>query len=144
VASQGYPSGHVSLKVACYRQKKSCLLSMMDILSRSREEIKGKPPHPRTHYQQGPVLYTPKRRSEALFMLKKGRVRIYRIWTDRGVHAHRGGRRNRDSERCPSRHNASRTPTRKAMESAVVCKMQRYDLNIVTDKPQVVQAHQHP
>jgi hypothetical protein len=54
------------------------LLSMMDILEPlSREEIKELSRRiPDTHYQRGQILYTPKERSEALFMLKKGRVRI--------------------------------------------------------------------
>lgn len=38
---------------------------------------------PDTHFQRGQVLYTPKELSEALFMLKKGRVRIYRVGPDR-------------------------------------------------------------
>ena len=49
----------------------------------SREEIKELSHRiPDTHLQRGQILYTPKVRSEALFMLKKGRVRIYRVGPD--------------------------------------------------------------
>ena len=37
---------------------------------------------PDTHIEQGRIFYTPEDRSEALFMLKKGRVRIYKIAPD--------------------------------------------------------------
>ncbi len=37
---------------------------------------------PDTHIEQGRIFYTPEDRSEALFMLKKGRVRIYKVAPD--------------------------------------------------------------
>ncbi len=65
-------------------EEKLRLLSMVDILEPlSREEIKELSIRvPDTHYQRGQILYTPQEKSEALFMLKKGRVRIYRVGPD--------------------------------------------------------------
>jgi Cyclic nucleotide-binding domain len=65
-------------------EEKLRLLSMVDILEPlSRQEIKELSRRiPDTHYQRGQLLYTPKERSEALFMLKQGRVRIYRVGHD--------------------------------------------------------------
>ena len=37
---------------------------------------------PDTHIEQGRIFYTPEDRSETLFMLKKGRVRIYKVAPD--------------------------------------------------------------
>ncbi len=37
---------------------------------------------PNEHVEQGRILYTPGDRSEALFMLKKGQVRIYKVTPD--------------------------------------------------------------
>ena len=121
-------------------EEKLRLLSMMDILEPlSREEIKELSLRiPDTHYQQGQILYAPKERSEALFMLKKGRVRIYRIAPD--------GREFTLTVVDPGTvfGEMSLTAQRlenayaEAMESAVVCKMKRHDLErLVMDKPQV-------
>jgi hypothetical protein len=62
-------------------EEKLRLLSMVDILEPlSHEEIKELSRRiPDTYVDQGRILYTPQEKSEALFMLKKGRVRIYRI-----------------------------------------------------------------
>jgi CRP/FNR family transcriptional regulator len=59
-------------------------LSMVDILEPlSREEIKELSYRiPDTHIEQGRIFYTPYERAEALFMLKRGRVRIYRVDPD--------------------------------------------------------------
>ena len=62
-------------------EEKLRLLSMVDILEPlTREEIKELSRRvPDTHFQRAQILYTPQERSEVLFMLKKGRVRIYRV-----------------------------------------------------------------
>ena len=62
-------------------KEKLRLLSMVDILEPlSREEIKELSLRvPDTHIEQGRIFYTPYERAEALFMLKRGRVRIYRV-----------------------------------------------------------------
>ncbi len=65
-------------------QEKIRLLSMVDVLEPlSEEELKefGRRV-PDTHVEQGQIFFTPGDRSEALFMLKKGRVRIYRVTPD--------------------------------------------------------------
>jgi CRP-like cAMP-binding protein len=65
-------------------KEKIRLLSMVDVLEPlSEEELKefGRRV-PDTHVEQGQIFFTPGDRSEALFMLKKGRVRIYRVTPD--------------------------------------------------------------
>ena len=60
------------------------LLSMVDVLEPlSKEELEefGRRV-PDTHVREGQCLYTPEDQSEALFMLKKGRVRIYKAAPD--------------------------------------------------------------
>src|SRR5215217_2195348 len=121
-------------------EEKLHLLSMMDILEPlSREEIKELSRRiPDTHYQRGQILYTPKETSEVLLMLKKGRVRIYRV-------SHDGreftltvvgagtvfGEMSLTAQRLESAYA-------EAMEPVVVCKMRRLDLErLVLDKPQV-------
>ena len=121
-------------------EEKLRLLSMMDILEPlSREEIKELSRRiPDTHYQRGQILYTPKERSEALFMLKKGRVRIYRIAPDgREFTLTVVGAGTVFGEMSLTAQRLENAYA-EAMESAVVCKMQRYDLErLVMDKPQV-------
>ena len=65
-------------------EEKLRLLSMVDILEPlTREEIEELSILlPDTQFQRAQILYTPQERSEVLFMLKKGRVRIYRVSTD--------------------------------------------------------------
>jgi CRP/FNR family cyclic AMP-dependent transcriptional regulator len=121
-------------------EEKLRLLSMVDILEPlSREEIKelsGRIPD--THYQRGQILYTPHERSETLFMLKKGRVRIYRAgpegreFTLTVVGAGTVfGEMSLTAQRLENAYA-------EAMEPAVVCKMRRVDLErLVLDKPQV-------
>src|SRR5215207_2319475 len=121
-------------------EEKLRLLSMVDILEPlSREEIKELSRRiPDTHYHRGQLLYTPKERSEALFMLKKGRVRIYRVGHD--------GREFTLTVVGPGTvfGEMSLTAQRlenayaEAMEQVVVCKMRKQDLErLVMDKPQV-------
>src|SRR5215203_546289 len=121
-------------------EEKLRLLSMVDILEPlSQEEIKELSRRiPDTHYRRGQILYAPKERSEALFMLKKGRVRIYRIgpegreFTLTVVGAGTVfGEMSLTAQRLENAYA-------EAMESAVVCKMRRQDLErLVMDKPQV-------
>ena len=65
-------------------EKKVRLLSLVDILEPlSEEEIAELIERiPSTHLEEGQVFYTPEDRSEALFMLKAGRVRIYKLAPD--------------------------------------------------------------
>jgi CRP/FNR family transcriptional regulator, cyclic AMP receptor protein len=121
-------------------EEKLRLFSMMDILEPlSREEIKELSRRiPDTHYQRGQLLYTPKERSEALFMLKKGRVRIYRIAPDGReftlIVVGAGtvfGEMSLTAQRLENAYA-------EAMERVVVCKMRKHDLErLVMDKPQV-------
>ncbi len=65
-------------------KEKIRLLSMVDVLEPlSEEELEEFSRHvPDMHVEQGRIFYTPEDRSEALFMLKKGRVRIYKVAPD--------------------------------------------------------------
>ena len=65
-------------------KEKIRLLSMVDVLEPlSEEELEDFSRRvPDTHVEKGRVLYAPGDRSEALFMLKRGRVRIYKIAPD--------------------------------------------------------------
>jgi CRP/FNR family transcriptional regulator, cyclic AMP receptor protein len=113
---------------------------MVDILEPlSRAEIKELSRRvPDTHYQRGQILYTPKERSEALFMLKKGRVRIYRVGRDgREFTLTVVGAGTVFGEMSLTAQRLENAYA-EAIESAVVCKMKRHDLErLVMDKPQV-------
>ncbi len=65
-------------------EKKIRLLSLVDILEPlSEEEIAELIERiPSTHLEQGQVFYTPQDPNEALFMLKNGRVRVYKVAPD--------------------------------------------------------------
>lgn len=65
-------------------KEKIRLLSMVDVLEPlSREELEEFGRRiPDTHVEQGQIFYTPGDRNEALFMLKRGRVRIYKVTPD--------------------------------------------------------------
>lgn len=113
---------------------------MVDILEPlTRDEIEELSRRiPDTNYQRGQILYTPKERSEALFMLKKGRVRIYRVGPDGREFTltvvSAGTVFGEMSLTAQRLENAFA----EAMESAVVCKMKRHDLErLVMDKPEV-------
>jgi CRP/FNR family cyclic AMP-dependent transcriptional regulator len=121
-------------------EEKLRLLSMVDILEPlTQAEIKELSRRiPDTHFQRGQILYTPKERIEALFMLKKGRVRIYRVApdgreftltvVDAGTVF---GEMSLTAQRLENAYA-------EAMEPAIVCKMRRQDLErLVLDKPQV-------
>jgi CRP/FNR family cyclic AMP-dependent transcriptional regulator len=121
-------------------KEKLRLLSMVDILEPlSREEIKELSYRiPDTHIEQRRIFYTPYERAEALFMLKRGRVRIYRVAPD--------GREFTLDVVGPGQvfGEMSLTAQRlenayaEAMEPTVVCIMKREDLErLVMDKPQV-------
>ncbi len=62
-------------------KEKIRLLSMVDVLEPlSEEELEEFSRRvPDAHIEQGQIFYAPEGRSEALFMLKKGRVRIYKV-----------------------------------------------------------------
>jgi CRP-like cAMP-binding protein len=62
-------------------REKIQLLSMVDILEPlSQEQIEEALQRiPDAHFEQGQILYAPEDRSEALFLLKRGRVRIYKL-----------------------------------------------------------------
>ncbi len=121
-------------------EEKLRLLSMVDILEPlSREEINELSIRvPDTYFQRGQILYTPQEKSEALFMLKKGRVRIYRVGPDgrEFTLAVVGagmvfGEMSLTAQRLENAYA-------EAMEPVVICKMRRDDLErLVMDKPQV-------
>jgi CRP/FNR family cyclic AMP-dependent transcriptional regulator len=121
-------------------EEKLRLLSMVDILEPlSREEIKELSRRiPDTHIHKGQVLYTPKERNEKLFMLKKGRVRIYRVGPDGREFTQTVvgagtvfGEMSLTAQRLENAYA-------EAMEPTVVCAMKRHDLErLVIDKPQV-------
>src|SRR5215203_6213351 len=121
-------------------EEKLRLLSMVDILEPlSREEVRELSRRiPDTHYQRGQILYAPKERSQALFMLKKGRVRIYRIAPDgREITLTVVGAGTVFGEMSLTAQRLENAYA-EAMETAVVCKMKRHDLErLVIDKPQV-------
>ncbi len=62
-------------------KEKLQLLSMVDVLEPlSQEQIEELMQRlPDTHFEQGQTTYTPDYPSETLFLLKRGRVRIYRL-----------------------------------------------------------------
>lgn len=62
-------------------KEKLQLLSMVDVLEPlSQEQIEELLQWiPDVHFEQGQIIYTPEDQSEALFLLKTGRVRIYRL-----------------------------------------------------------------
>jgi CRP/FNR family transcriptional regulator, cyclic AMP receptor protein len=121
-------------------EEKLRLLSMVDILEPlSRAEIKELSLRiPDTYFQRGQILYTPKERSEALFMLKKGRVRIYRVGRDgRELTLTVVGAGTVFGEMSLTAQRLENAYA-EAMEPTVVCKMKRHDLErLVMDKPQV-------
>jgi CRP/FNR family cyclic AMP-dependent transcriptional regulator len=121
-------------------EEKVRLLSMVDILEPlTREEIEELSRRvPDTHFRRGQILYTPQERSEVLFMLKKGRVRIYRVSPDgrEFTLAVVGagtvfGEMSLTAQRLENAYA-------EAMEPITVCKMRRLDFErLVMDKPQV-------
>ena len=121
-------------------EEKIRLLSMVDILEPlSREEIKELSLRvPDTYFERDQLLYTPHERSETLFMLKKGRVRIYRIGPDgREITLIVVGAGTVFGEMSLTAQRLENAFA-EAMEPVVVCAMKRHDLErLVMDKPQV-------
>ena len=121
-------------------EEKLRLLSMVDILEPlSREEIRELSLRiPDTYYQRGQLLYTPMERSEAIFMIKKGRVRIYRVGPDgREFTLTVVGTGTVFGEMSLTAQRLENAYA-EAMERVVVCKMRKYDLErLVLEKPQV-------
>ncbi len=113
---------------------------MVDILEPlSREEIEDLSLRiPDTYVEQGRILYTPQEKSEALFMLKKGRVRIYRVGPDgREFTLTVVGTGTVFGEMSLTAQRLENAYA-EAMEPVVICKMRRDDLErLVMDKPQV-------
>jgi CRP-like cAMP-binding protein len=62
-------------------REKIQLLSMVDILEplSQAQIVEVLQQIPDAHFEQGQILYAPEDRSEALFLLKRGRVRIYKL-----------------------------------------------------------------
>jgi CRP/FNR family transcriptional regulator, cyclic AMP receptor protein len=121
-------------------EEKLRLLSMVDILEPlSREEIKELSRRvPDTHFQRGQILYTPFEKNEVLFMLKKGRVRIYRVSTDgREFTLTVMGAGTVFGEMSLTAQRLENAYA-EAMEPVTVCKMRRLDFErLVMDRPQV-------
>lgn len=121
-------------------EEKVRLLSMVDILEPlSREEIKELSHRiPDTHVGRGRILYAPQERGEVLFMLKKGRVRIYRIAPDgREFTLSVVGSGTVFGEMSLTAQRLENAYA-EALEPSVICMMRRRDLErLVMDKPQV-------
>lgn len=122
------------------QEEKVRLLSMVHILEPlSREEIKELSLRiPDTHFERGQTLYTPQEKSEWLFMLKKGKVRIHRVspggreftlaMVDAGMVF---GEMALTAQRLENTYA-------EAVEQLVICAMKREGLErLVTEKPQV-------
>jgi CRP/FNR family transcriptional regulator, cyclic AMP receptor protein len=121
-------------------EEKLRLLSMVDILEPlSREEIKELSRRvPDTHFQRGQILYTPYEKNEVLFMLKKGRVRIYRVSTDGREFTLAVMGAGKVFGEMPLTAQRLENAYAEAMEPVTVCKMRRLDFErLVMDKPQV-------
>lgn len=121
-------------------EEKVRLLSMVDILEPlSREEIRELSLRiPDTHFEKGQTLYTPREKSEWLFMLKKGRVRIYRVTPDGREFTLALVKAGTVFGEMPLTAQRLENAYAEAMEPSVVCAMRRQDLErLVTEKPQV-------
>src|ERR671910_1377758 len=121
-------------------EEKLRLLSMVDILepltSEEVNELSRRVPD--THFQRSQILYTPQETSEVLFMLKKGRVRIYRVSPDgREFTLTVVGAGTVFGELSLTAQRLENAYA-EAMEPVIVCKMRRLDFKrLVMDKPQV-------
>jgi CRP/FNR family cyclic AMP-dependent transcriptional regulator len=138
--SRNRKKGRRSRKKMLEPEEKLRLLSMVDILEPlSREEIKELSLRvPDTRIERGRIFYTPYERSEALFMLKKGRVRLYRIGPDgREFTLSVVGAGTVFGEMSLTAQRLENAYA-EAMENSVVCAMKREDLErLVMDKPEV-------
>jgi CRP/FNR family transcriptional regulator, cyclic AMP receptor protein len=120
-------------------EEKLRLLSMVDILEPlTSEEVKELSRRvPDTHFQRGQILYTPQETSEVLLMLKKGRVRIYRVSPDGREFTLTVVGAGTVFGEMPLTAQRLENAYAEAMEP-VVCKMRRPDFErLVMDKPQV-------
>lgn len=113
---------------------------MVDILEPlTREEIREISHRiPDRHLDEGQIFYTPQEKNEWLFMLKKGRVRIYRLSPDGHeltlTVVSAGAVFGEMSLTAQRLENAYA----EAQEPVVVCAMQREDLErLIREKPQV-------
>ena len=121
-------------------EEKIRLLSMVDILEPlTRAEIQEISHRiPDRHLDKGQIFYTPQEKNEWLFMLKKGRVRIYRLSPDGHeltlTVVSAGAVFGEMSLTAQRLENAYA----EAQEPVVVCAMQREDLErLIREKPQV-------
>ncbi len=121
-------------------EEKIRLLSMVDILEPlTRAEIQEISHRiPDRHLDKGQIFYTPQEKNEWLFMLKKGRVRIYRLSPDGHeltlTVVSAGAVFGEMSLTAQRLENAYA----EAQEPVVVCAMQREDLErLISEKPQV-------
>lgn len=121
-------------------EEKVRLLSMVDILEPlTRKEIQEISHRiPDRHLDKGQIFYTPQEKNEWLFMLKKGRVRIYRLSPDGHeltlTVVSAGAVFGEMSLTAQRLENAYA----EAQEPVVVCAMQREDLErLIREKPQV-------
>lgn len=121
-------------------EEKVRLLSMVDILEPlSREEIKELSLRvPDTRVERGKILYTPQEKSEWLFMLKKGRVRIYRVAPDGREFTLTVVKAGTVFGEMSLTAQRLENAYAEAMEPSVICVMKRRDLeHLVMEKPQV-------
>ncbi len=122
------------------QEEKVRLLSMMDILEPlSKEELAELSRRiPDSHVEKGALLYTPKDPNEKLFMLKKGRVRVYTLAPDGReltLAVIDAGTVFGEMALTAQRLRGAYAET---MEPVVICAMRRDQLeDLVRDKPQV-------
>lgn len=126
--------------VALHPEEKVRLLSMMDILEPlSREEVEDLSRRvPDVHVERGKVFYTPREKGEVLFMLKKGRVKLYTMSPDGRelvmALVERGSVFGEMSLTAQQLHGAYA----EAVEPAIICAMSRAQIeDLVYRKPQV-------
>ena len=116
------------------------LLSMMEILeSLSQEDLAELSRRiPDTYFEKDAIIYTPEEKSEKLFMLKKGRARLYTLAPDgRELTLAIVNAGDVFGEMALTAQRL-RGAYAEAMESVVICAMNRAQLeDLVRDKPQV-------
>ncbi|CAN5768922.1 Crp/Fnr family transcriptional regulator [soil metagenome] len=121
-------------------EEKVRLLSMMEVLeSLSQEELKELSQRvPDTHVEKGRIFYTPEEKSERLFMLKKGRVRLYTVAPDGRELTLAIVDAGQVFGEMALTAQQLRGAYAEAMEPVVVCAMSRNQLEeLVRDKPEV-------
>lgn len=121
-------------------EEKIRLLSRVDILEPlSEEEIEELSRRiPNIHLERGQVFYTPQEKNETLFMLKKGQVRIYRLAPDGRELTLAIVDAGTIFGEVTLTAQRLRGAYAEAMEPAVICAMNREELErFVIEKPQV-------